>query len=40
MKKYIDFNTEKRTNPADCFETDFFKLMINGAYGKTMENLH
>ena len=39
MKKYIDFNTEKRTNAANSFEEDFFKLMINSVYGKTMENL-
>ena len=24
MKKYIDFNTEKRTNPANSFEKIFF----------------
>ena len=39
MKKYIDFNTEKRTNAADSFEKDFFNLMINSVYGKTMEIL-
>ena len=39
MKKYIDFNTEKRMNAADDFEKDFFKLMINSVYGKAMENL-
>ena len=39
MNKYIDFNTEKRTNAANSFEKDFLKLMINSVYGKTMENL-
>ena len=39
MKKYIHFNTEKRTNSANSFEKYFFKLMINSVYGKTLENL-
>ena len=39
MKKYIDFNTEKRKNAANDFGKDFFKLMINSVYGKTIENL-
>ena len=39
MKKYIDFNTEKRKNATSDFEKDSFKLMINSVYGKTMENL-
>ena len=39
MKKYIDFNTEKRTNAANSFEKDFFQLMINSAYGKAKEKL-
>ena len=39
MKKYIDFNTEKRINGANSFEKDFFILTINSVYGKTMENL-
>ena len=26
MKKYIDFNTKKRTNAATSFERDFFKI--------------
>ena len=33
MKIYIYFNTPNR------FEEDFFKLMINSVYGKTIENL-
>ena len=39
MKKYIDFNTKKRMNAASDFEKDFFKLMVNSVYGKSMENL-
>ena len=39
MKKYIDFNTKKRMNAANDFEKDFFKLMINSVYEKTMANL-
>ena len=39
MKKYIDFNTEKRKNATNDFEKDFFKLMINSVYGETIENL-
>ena len=39
MKKYIDFNTEKRTNAGNSSEQDFSKLMINSAFGKTIENL-
>ena len=39
MKKHNDFTTDKRTNAANSFEKGFFKLMINSAYGNTMENL-
>ena len=39
MKKYIDFNAEKRKNATNDFEKDFFKWTINSVFGKTMENL-
>ena len=34
MKKYIDFNNEKRINAANGFEKYFLKLMISSVYGK------
>ena len=39
MKNYIDLKTEKIKNAINDFEKDFFTLMINSIYGKTMENL-
>ena len=39
MEPYIALNTQKQAGAKNRFDKDFFKLMNNSVFGKTMENL-
>ena len=39
MKSYVDFNSEKRAQTTNKFHKDFYKLLSNSLYRKTIENL-
>ena len=39
LESYISFNTQKRNKAKTNFEKDFFKLLVNAAFGKFLENV-
>ena len=39
LKQYIDMNTDLRIKARSDFQNDFFNLMNNSFFGKTMENV-
>ena len=39
LECYISFNTQKRNKAKNDFEKNFFKFLVNAAYGKFLENV-
>jgi len=39
MKDWVDFCTEKRSQSKDDFTKNFWKLLVNSVYGKTIESV-
>ena len=39
LEKYFSFNTQKRHKAKNDFEKEFFKLLVNAAFGKFLENV-
>ena len=39
LECYISFYTQKRNKAKNDFEKDFFKLLVNAAFGKFLENV-
>ena len=39
LEKYMNFNTQRRNQAVKGFEKDFYKLLNNAFYGKTLENV-
>ena len=39
LEKYFNLKTQKRNRGKIDFEKDFFKLLVNAAFGKFVENL-
>jgi hypothetical protein len=39
MKTWVDFCTEKRSNSTNDFSKNFWKLLVNSVYGKTIESI-